>query len=173
MILETLKKRRSIRKYKDKNIPDNIINDIVEAALRAPSSRGKKPWSFVVISDKEVLKKLALAKEHGSHFLANAPLAVAITADENACDVWIEDASIAAILIQITAEEHNLGSCWIQLRKRFTKDKQNSEDYAKKVVGINNDLRLPFIIALGFSDEVLEPVKKEDLLYKKISYIKN
>jgi septum formation protein len=56
----------------------------------------------------------------GAAFLADAAMAVVVMADPLASDVWIEDASIASIMIQLQAEDLGLGSCWIQVRERFT-----------------------------------------------------
>lgn len=172
MILDTLRTRRSKRKYLDKSIPKDIVDNIIETALRVPSSRGKRPWEFYVITNKDVLAKLALAKPHGALLLENAPLAIAVVADEDVCDVWIEDASIAAFGIQIAAEELGLGSCWVQLRKRDFDEDTSSQDYAKEVLGLDKKLKVPFIIGMGYSEEELAPVGKEKLLYDKVHYVK-
>ena len=65
-----------------------------------------------------MLGKLAKSKQHGSEFLKNAPLAIVICADSTKSDVWVEDCSIAAIIIQLTALSLGLGSCWAQIRDR-------------------------------------------------------
>ena len=57
---------------------------------------------------------------HGASFLGDAALAIVVTADPLASDVWIEDASIASLMIQLQAEDMGLGSCWIQIRERYT-----------------------------------------------------
>lgn len=173
MILDILRKRRSKRKYSQQTIPQDIIDRILETALRAPSSRGKRPWEFHIITNADILEKLSEAKEHGSAFLKDAPMAIAVSADPAICDVWVEDTSIAAILIQVAAEEMGLGSCWIQLRKRKQANGTDSETYAKDILGITANKRVPFIIAMGYSEQDLPPVPKEDLLYKKINYIKD
>src|SRR6185369_3089445 len=102
-MIELLRKRRSIRKFTAEKIAPEAIETIVEAALRAPSSRGINPWEFVLVDDPEILDKLSRSKQHGSEFLKNAPLAVVVCADGAKSDVWIEDCSIAAIIIQLTA----------------------------------------------------------------------
>ena len=119
-----IRKRRSIRKFTDKQISQDDVVELMKAALLSPSSMGKQAWEFVVIEDKETLGKLAKCKDHGSELLSGAALAVAVLGDSSISDVWIEDASIAAIMIQLQAEELGLGSCWVQVRNRYTEHLQ-------------------------------------------------
>lgn len=91
----------------------------MKAALMAPTSKRSNAWQFIVVDDKETLKKLSFCKEQASQFIADAALAVVVTADPLASDVWIEDASIASIYLQLQAEDMGLGSCWVQLRERL------------------------------------------------------
>ena len=73
MMLNLLRKRRSIRKFEDKKLEPWQIEELVKAALMAPSSRTRRPWEFIVVEDPELLNKLALCKEHSASFLAGAP----------------------------------------------------------------------------------------------------
>jgi nitroreductase len=95
-MLDILRKRRSIRKYEDRPIATELVEQLKEAALRAPTGNNKREWRFVFVTDREVLGQLAHAKPHWGEFLAAAPLGVVVAADETASDVWIEDCSIAA-----------------------------------------------------------------------------
>jgi len=99
-----IEKRRSIRKFLNQPIEPEKIEKIMEAALRAPSSRGFNPWEFIMITDPLVLEQLSRSKPHGSSFLKNAALGIVVLADEQKCDVWVEDASIASIFIQLAAQ---------------------------------------------------------------------
>ncbi len=150
-MLDILRKRRSIRKYRDLEIDRETIELLKEAALRAPTSRGIKPWRFVFVTDKALLEKLSKTKKSGSGFLKGASLGVVVCADENESDVWIEDCSIASIILQLAGQSHGLGSCWIQIRNRMYSDDMSSEDYIRENVGfvenhasgIDDLLRLP------------------------------
>src|ERR1700687_5337467 len=102
-MIELLRKRRSRREFTAEKIASQSIDTLIEAALRAPSSRGINPWEIILVDDPEILIKLSKAKQHGSEFLKNAPLGMVVCADSTKSDVWIEDCSIAAIIIQITA----------------------------------------------------------------------
>jgi nitroreductase len=149
-VIDILKRRKSTRNFSDKLIGKNIIDQILEAALLSPSSRGIDPWSFVVVEDKKTIKELSLSKEHGSAFLAEAPLVIAVIADNAKSDVWIEDCSIASIIIQLESESIGLGSCWVQIRKRKTKDGTESDHFVKKTLGIPAEYSVLSLIGIGY-----------------------
>ena len=112
---ELIKNRRSMRKFTDEELTQDQVVTLMKAALMSPSSKRSNSWQFVVIDDKEVLKELSHCKEQASSFIADAALAIVVMADPLASDVWIEDASIASIMIQLQAEDLGLGSCWVFL----------------------------------------------------------
>jgi nitroreductase len=152
-MLELLRKRRSIRKFKKDRIDRARVDNLKEAVLRSPSSRGLKPWKFYFVQDTEVIGRLSLCKENWSAFLKDAPLAVVVCGDETVSDVWIEDCSIAAVILHLTAESLGLGSCWIQVRNRRYNNELTSEDYVRKVLDIAGPLRVLAIIAIGLPEE--------------------
>jgi nitroreductase len=168
MVLSVIKKRRSIRKFLNKPIEAEKVDLLIEAALRAPSSRDLNPWEFVVVTNRELLEKLSKAKQHGSAFLKNAPLGICVCADPEQCDVWIEDASIASIFIHLAAASLGLGSCWIQIRERMHEGKKSAQEYIAETLNIPAKMQVESIIAVGYPDEKLPPHKKEELLFEKI-----
>ncbi len=101
-LFEVLRRRRSIRRFQEKELPREIIEKLLEAAFLSPSSYNKRPWHFIVVDERELLKKLSKAKL-GASGLATASVGIVVTADESRSDVWIEDASIAAEHIQLAA----------------------------------------------------------------------
>jgi nitroreductase len=168
MVMSVIRKRRSIRKFKPNPIKPEKVDMLVEAALRAPSSRGMKPWEFVVVTDKDLLEKLSRARTHGSAFLKNAPLAVVVCADPDKSDVWVEDCSIAAILMQLTAESLGLGSCWSQIRERMHDDASSSEAYIAEILRIPKKLKVESVIAIGYPAETKPPHKREQLPFDRV-----
>jgi len=168
MVLSVIKKRRSIRKFLDKPIEAEKVDLLIEAALRAPSSRDLNPWEFVVVTNRELLEKLSKAKQHGSAFLKNAPLGICVCADPEQCDVWIEDASIASIFIHLAAASLGLGSCWIQIRERMHDGKKSAQQYIAEILNIPAKLQVESIIAVGYPAETLPPHTKEELLFEKV-----
>jgi len=167
-MIDILRNRRSIRKYKDKKVEQEKIDILNEAVLRSPSSRGKNPWEFIIVQDKEKLQKLSKAKNHGTSFFASAPLAYVVCADTAKTDVWVEDCSIASIILQLTAESLGLKSCWAQIRKRPHDDNITANDYIKKLLSIPDNYEILSVIAIGYPDEEKQPHSKEELQYEKI-----
>jgi len=170
MFLSLIQRRRSIRKYLEKPVEAEKIVALIEAALRAPSSRGFNPWEFVVVTDKGLLEKLSTAKPHGASFLKNAPLGIVVCADPEKCDVWVEDASIASMFIHLAAESIGLGSCWIQIRKRMHDQTTTAQAYIRNLLNIPKNLNVESIVAMGYPAEKKSPHRKEDLQYKKVHY---
>jgi nitroreductase len=166
-MIELLRKRRSIRKYQPRKIDKKTVKILEEAALRSPSSRNRRPWEFIFVDETELIAKLAGSKEHGSGFLKSAPFAVVVCAD-NSSDVWVEDCSIASILLQLTAESLGLGSCWIQIRNRRHDNRISSEQYVKNMLNIPEFLTVESIIALGYPAEEKEAIPVEELDFSKI-----
>lgn len=163
---DLLKTRRSIRKYQDRAIEKEKIDIILRSALLSPSSRARRPWEFVAVTDKEVLNKLSRCREHGADFIKNAPLAVVVIADPKKCDVWIEDTSITSTVIQLSAQSLGLGSCWIQVRDRYYDDETTSEDYIKAILEIPSEYRVENMVAIGYSAEEKIPINEDDFLNK-------
>ena len=168
MFYDLLKARRSIRKFQNRDVEKGKIDTILKSALLSPSSRARRPWEFIAVTDKELLKKLSGCREHGSQFLAGAPLGIVVIADPAACDVWIEDASIASIIIQLSAQSLDLSSCWIQVRERFHSGEVKAEDYIKGVLEIPPKYRIECMIGIGFPAEEKRAYSENDLLYDKI-----
>ncbi len=170
MFLQLIQKRRSIRKFTDQTIEKEKIDILIEALLRSPSSRSFNPWEYIVITDRALLEKLSQSKPHGASFLKNAPLGIVICADSERSDVWVEDTSIAATYLQLAAESIGLGSCWIQIRKRYNdKDKTKSAgEYISELLDIPEKMKVECIVALGYPNEIKKPHAKENLQYEKV-----
>ena len=168
MFLSLIQKRRSIRRYLPWPVEKEKIDILIEAALRAPSSRGFNPWQFIFVTDRDVLKRLSVTKEHGSSFIRNATLGIVVCADAVKSDVWVEDASIASILIQLAAESIGLGSCWIQIRERMHDKEKTAPEYISEILNIPSGLKVQSIIAVGYPEKRKPPHAKEDLQYDKI-----
>lgn len=167
-MLDILRNRRSTRKFENIKIPKEKIEILKEALLRAPTSKNNRPWEFVFVDDGDRLAALSACKPHGAAFLSKAPLAVVIAADESRSDVWVEDCSIAAITLQYVAQSLNLGSCWIQVRKRSQASGESAESVVKDVLSLPTHLRVDSIIALGYRAEHRLGVPYDKLEFEKI-----
>lgn len=169
-MIELLRERRSIRKYTQKPIDKKTLDLLLEALLHSPSSRDIRPCEFIVVHNKDMLKMLANSKEHGSKFLQVAALGIVVCADGTKSDVWIEDSSIASILVQMVAQPLGLGSCWIQIRNRMHTADETAEAYIQKLLNIPEHVKVLSIISIGYPDEKKKPVAISDLDYSKIKY---
>jgi nitroreductase len=169
-MIELLRNRRSIRKFTSEKITPEAIETIIEAALRAPSSRGRNPWEFILVDDPQILDKLSTSKQHGSEFLKNAPLAIAVCADSTKSDLWVEDCSIAAIVIQLTAVSLGLGSCWAQIRERQHDSVITAEGYIQELLGLPEQIKVECVLGIGHPAEEKQPVPVDKLQREKIKY---
>ena len=163
--------RRSIRKFQDKAVETDKLKGILKAVLMAPSSKRSQPWQFVVVDEKEKLAALSICREMGCKFLAEAPMAVVILADETLSDVWVEDASITASYMQLAAEDAGLGSCWVQVRNRKTTDGNDStENYIRGLLSIPEQYRVECIVALGYKEEEKNSFDESKLKWDRVKY---
>lgn len=172
MFLDLLKKRRSIRRFTTAAVEREKIELLVEAALRAPSSRGLNPWHFVVVTDQALRAALAKAKPHGGSFIAEAPLAIVVCADPQKCDVWVEDASIAALVLHLAATDLGLGSCWVQIRLRDHHPGQTAAEHIAGLLGLPAGMEVEAMIAIGYPQESKPAHPKDSLPYGQVSYEK-
>ena len=162
------KHRRSIRKYKSDAIEQEKVDSILRTALMSPASKRTNGWEFIVVDDKSLLKQLSECREHGSGFLADAPMAIVVTCDTQKSDVWFEDASIAATFIQLAASDLGLGSCWAQVYTRIYKDQMSSVSYVRGILDIPEQFEVLCIIGIGYPDEERKPFDEAKLNYEKI-----
>ena len=161
-------KRHSIRRYTDRPISAEDVKTILEAALLSPTSKNTRCWQFVAVDDKDMLQRLAECKPAGAVSLKNCVLAVVVCADSSRSDAWIEDASIAAAFMQLQAEDLGLGSCWVQVRGRFTADGLPSEETVQELLGIPDTISVECIMTFGYKDEERRPVDPAKLLWEKV-----
>lgn len=152
-LLNLLRKRRSARHFTNQAIESEKIDALIETAVRTPTSRGNNPWEFIVVTDPERLDLLGKAKTHGSGFVANATLAIVFAADTTKSDVWTEDCSIAAMMVQMTAEELGLGSCWAQIRLRPHNEQSSAEDYIKELLALPANHAVECVVGIGYAAE--------------------
>ncbi len=165
---QLLLNRRSYRKYKEQELKAEDVKLILEAALVSPSSKSTMGWEFIVVEDKDTLEKLSLCKEHGARPIAGCKLAVVVTADTTKSDVWIEDASITSVIMQLQAADLGLGSCWIQVRQRFTADGVSSEEYVREMFEIPEQFAVLSVMTFGYKDEERKPYDPEKTQWEKV-----
>ncbi len=167
-LLDIMRSRRSIRKYTGEEIPEKKMERILQAGLLAPTSRNKRPWEYYVVRDPRKLDQLSRAKWHGSSLLAGARAAIAVTADSDLSDAWIEDSSIALAYMDLMASSQGVGSCWVQMRMRKDQEGGDAEDNVRRILGLDLPIRIVGILALGMPDEQREAYDLDGLLWEKV-----
>ena len=168
MFIDLIRNRRSIRKFTNEAIEADKIELLKEAALRPPSSMGHNPWEYIFVTDRQLLPQMSKAKPHGSSFLAGAALGIVVCADPEKSAVWIEDASIATIFIQLAAESLGLGNCWVQIRGRLHDDNQSAGSYIAELLNIPSNLEVESVVGIGYPAEEKSPHAREKLQDEKL-----
>ncbi len=165
---ELIKKRRSMRKFTGEELTQDEVVALLKAALMSPTSKRSNSWQFIVVDDKPTLELLSKCKEAGASFLKDAALGIVVLGDPLASDVWIEDASVASIMVQLQAEDLGLGSCWIQVRERYTATGMPADEFVHGVLDIPLQLQVLSIIAVGHKGMERKPFDENHLQWEKI-----
>ncbi len=165
--IDCLKTRRSIRKYKDKTVPDEVIEDIIDCALSAPSSCDTQPWSFVIVKAKEKLKALSKVQKWAS-FVENANFCIIPCMREGKylfepSKYFSMACCIENILLAVHAQ--GLGCCWTYI-KDF--NEPEIEENVRKILGIPENVEVICLLPIGYPDEHPKNHKikdKKDVVY--------
>ncbi len=144
-LLQVIKKRRSIRKYEDREIPKEILEDLVDCGRLAPTGYNAQPWVFVVVTDKELKAQIAQLATYG-RFIKEAGACIAVFCRKDAITP-LEDACAATENIIIAACAYGLGTCWVNsYRKAHSKA-------VEALLGCPQDMELATLLAVGYPAE--------------------
>ncbi|MBN1832570.1 MAG: nitroreductase family protein [Deltaproteobacteria bacterium] len=167
---ETIKGRRSIRKYQDVEIPDSVIEELLDLALHTPSSMNGQPWHFIVVRRQETKTKLAEIKNrycpvekqmYRADFLKDAPVIIVVCVDKNkSYDREVENAVLATLNILLGAFSRGIGTVYMSAYK--PDDSRISEEI-RKALRIPMSIAPITIIPLGYPDETPEPKTIRDI----------
>ncbi|MEM2598263.1 MAG: nitroreductase family protein [Thermoproteota archaeon] len=146
-VMEAIKTRRSIRKYKSTPVEDEKIIECLEAARWAPSANNSQPWEFLVVKNPETRRKLADIHRYG-RFMAESPVVVVFIADPERSSNWYHgDVAVSVQNFLLAAHSLGLGTCWMGvLNTPF-------EEPIKKLLGIPDGLRVLCTVSVGYPDE--------------------
>ena len=157
--LEALRSRRSCRRFADRPVGRELVEQVVDAGRLAATARNEQPWEFVVVTDPAVRCEIAAMTDYGP-FIADAPVCVAVLAE--ATKYYLEDGSAATQNMLLAAHALGLGACWVAGDKK---------PYAPKIMkrlGAPAELRLVSLGALGWPEgDLPNPGKRslEDVLH--------
>jgi nitroreductase len=143
-VFNIIKNRRTIRRYKvGVEVEEDKILRVMEAGRLAPSAGNRQPWSFIIVKDRDVKKKLVDACR-GQSFVADASFIVVVLGDPNASRWYKQDPFIAASFMTLEAYEEGLGVCWVGAF---------DEDRVKEILGIPKELSVIILLTVGVPDE--------------------
>jgi nitroreductase len=145
--------RRSIRRYETKDVPQNVLKQILEAGIQAPSAANRQPIRFVIVNDRGLLK--VLCDTLFTRFVKYAPVAIVGCADVKSLltGKWaVVDATIAMENMVIAAWTLGVGSCWIGAC---------NEEKVKELLKIPDKWKIVALVTLGYPSEQPKPRKKK------------
>lgn len=157
--LKAILTRRSIRKYTDEPVPDQIIMELLAAAMAAPSAGNEQPWHFIVINDRQILNEIPKFHPY-SQMLKEASVAILVCGDEmleKYTGYWVQDCSAATENILIAVQAKRLGAVWLGIYP-----------IAERVTGMRELLGLPehvipfSLVPIGYPAEEKPPADRFD-----------
>lgn len=152
--LEAIFTRKSIREYTPQTVPDNVVQELLAAAMQAPSAGNQQPWHFIIVNERKQLDALADVLPFGK-MLHTAPLGIVVCADmelEKHRGFWVQDCSNATMNLLLAAHDQGLGAVWVGVYP--VKDRVTG---LKQVLGLSDQV-VPFCaVALGYPTTESEP----------------
>jgi nitroreductase len=159
---EAIRSRRNVRSFEDRPVPEDHLNEILEAGRRAPSSQNWQPWTFVVVTERERLVELAQVWQGAGH-VAHSAATVALVASasppssaeqERRRGTLYYDLGQATMSIMLAAAGLGIGSCHSAV---------GDQDLAREVLGFPDDKFCAYMISLGYpADRPLSLIRRPD-----------
>ena len=166
--LDVVTQRRSIRKYQEAPLSSDEVVALMTPVMYAPSSKGKQAVEFILVEQKEMLERLSQVKPRFGTMIAGAALAVVICGRMDISDVWIEDASVAATMLLLSAENCDLGACWVQIRERMQEDGTPASLAVRELLNLAPEQEPLCIIAVGKKAQEVAPHSEESLRWERV-----
>ena len=166
-LFELASKRRSIRRYTNDHISEEVLNEIMKVALAAPCSFGHRPVEFVVVRDKKRINDLAACKSMGGSQIVGADVIIVVMVKLDRGEFWIEDGAIASGYILLAAEQYNIGACWVHIRNR-TGRKGSSDEEIRNLLNVPDGYAVLNLIALGGKGESKKGYSESDFDFNKV-----
>jgi nitroreductase len=155
--LEAISTRRSIRKYLDKPVPEDLVQKILAAAMQAPSARNQQPWHFVVIDDRRILAEIPGFMPNAA-MAGTAPLAILVCGDlslEKSEGYWVVDCAAATQNMLLAAHALGLGAVWCGVYPR-----EPRMDGLRRLLALPEKVMAHSLVVLGYPAEQVPPVNR-------------
>jgi len=158
-LVEMIFTRRSIRKYTAELVSKRDVKTMLEAAMAAPSASNRKPWHYIIVTDRQVLDNLARVHPYGK-MLLEAPLCIAVCGDKNISSrCWVQDCSAATENLLLAATALGLGAVWLGVHPE--KERINT---IREMLNIPENIIPLNLISIGHPAEKKEPRTQYDKL---------
>jgi nitroreductase len=141
---EAIRSRRNVRSFEDRPVPDDHLDEILEAGRRSPSSQNWQPWDFVVVTDRDQLVRLSQVWQGAGH-VAGSAATIAVVASppeqERRRGTLYYDLGQVTMSIMIAAAGLGIGSCHSSV---------GDQDMARSVLGLPPEKFCPYMISIGY-----------------------
>jgi nitroreductase len=156
-LIQTILSRRSIRRYTDEPVGEADIRTLLEAAMAAPSASNRKPWQFIVVTERQTLDALAEAHPHGN-MLFEATLCIVVCGDLTEMErFWVQDCSAATENLLLAVTALGLGAVWLGVYP-----KQDRVTTVRPILGLPETITPLNLISIGHPAEEKEPRTQYD-----------
>jgi len=155
--MEAILSRRSIRRYTGEPVPEEVIKELLEAAMSAPSANNEQPWQFVIIDDRRILDEIPRFHPYAD-MLKEASLAIAVCGDmklEAMRGYWVQDCSAATQNILIAANARGLGAVWLGVYPNESRTRT-----VQKLLGLPEQVIPLCFISIGYPAEKKPPANR-------------
>jgi nitroreductase len=162
--IDLIKGRRSIRRYEHRPVPEELVRQLLEAAMAAPSASNLQPWHFILVTRRDLLDELAERHPY-ARMLGDAPLCIVpcgdldLVPDGVSGDFWIQDLSAASQNLLLAATALGLGAVWCGVHPR-----PERVDMVREVLSIPLRVVPLCLIPVGFPAERKSPRTQYDPL---------
>jgi nitroreductase len=147
---EAIKLRRSVRKFESKPVEREKVEEMLRAAMQAPSAHNQQPWEFLVVANQDMLKKLSKVHVYASP-LTSAPLCIVVLLNRDrllAAHFWQQDLSAATQNMMLQAVDLELSTLWMGIAP----DEENMAS-VRELCQLPEDVEAFALIAVGYSDK--------------------
>ena len=145
-VLENIAARKSVRKFLKKEVEEEKITAILKAGMAAPSGMDRRPWEFVVVTDRAALDSMAAGLPYAK-MLTQAPMAIVVCGDSTRSSYWYVDCSAVTQNILLAAEALDLGAVWTA-----TYPYEDRIGIVRKYTGMPEQIVPLCIIPIGYPD---------------------
>ncbi|MFO8063480.1 MAG: nitroreductase family protein [Spirochaetota bacterium] len=148
-LYEAVRTRRSVRRFSETPVAQDVLERVLEAARLAPSAKNLQEWRFVVVREERTRRQLAQAAS-GQRFVGDAPVVIACCAETNhrrmrcGFESFLIDTAIATDHLTLAAAAEGLGTCWIG---------SFDPERVRMILGIPEEVEVVELLPLGYPED--------------------